>query len=96
MAYNPDSNKAIVMQDLQSTETGKSGSFRSNDGSTGPIGFPNSAELIFPDLDSASDDERGSEGGMGSSFSKKLESLSSRQDIKAQKKYVSFVSHSML
>ncbi|KAK6957217.1 hypothetical protein Daesc_002503 [Daldinia eschscholtzii] len=63
MAYNPGSNSTVVQQDLSDSIEGRAtppSKYRGNDGVTGPIEFPTSAELIFPDLeDTSSDDDEG-------------------------------------
>ncbi|KAI0849184.1 hypothetical protein F5Y00DRAFT_235870 [Daldinia vernicosa] len=88
MAYNPESNNALVQEDLSAATSNTRSEFRSNDGITGPIEFPASAELVFPDLEDTSSDEEEGESGTKSFFSKLIDSYNERKDLKAQRKYL--------
>ncbi|KAI0113518.1 hypothetical protein F4814DRAFT_422033 [Daldinia grandis] len=91
MAYNPESNNTLIQRDLNTginTQADARSEFRSNDGVTGPIEFPASAELVFPALeDTSSDDEEG-EGGTKRGVSKAVDGFNERKDLKAQRKYL--------
>ncbi|KAI8964465.1 hypothetical protein F5Y11DRAFT_315769 [Daldinia sp. FL1419] len=94
MAYNPESKNTLIQQDINagsSSQANARSEFRSNDGITGPIEFPASAELVFPDLeDSSSDDDDDDDKGSSSKsgFSKTFEAFNERRDLKAQRKYL--------
>ncbi|KAF3068462.1 hypothetical protein GL218_08251 [Daldinia childiae] len=91
MAYSPESNNTLIQQDLNAGTSNRENShseFRSNDGITGPIEFPASAELVFPDLEDTSSDEEGDESGTKSGFSNSFDGFNERKDLKAQRKYL--------
>ncbi|XXG99512.1 hypothetical protein Hte_005851 [Hypoxylon texense] len=99
MAYRPDTGRANARQgtltqlDINaaiSAPPATSNRYRSNDGTMGPIEFPTSADLIFPDLEDAArdSDEGEGEGSMGNSVSKAFERVKDRRDLRAQRKYL--------
>lgn len=97
MAYWPDTGKTSARQgtltqlDINaatSAPPGTSNRYRSNDGTMGPIEFPESAELVFPGLEEASRDDKGGEGSIGDTVLKGFERFKGRRDLKAQRKYV--------
>ncbi|OTB14664.1 hypothetical protein K445DRAFT_376969 [Daldinia sp. EC12] len=91
MAYNPGSNSTVVQQDLSARIEGRAtppSEYRGNDGITGPIEFPTSAELIFPDLEDTSSDDDEGESSAKIGFSKAFDAFKERRDLKAQRKYL--------
>ncbi|KAI0382306.1 hypothetical protein F5Y04DRAFT_52503 [Hypomontagnella monticulosa] len=88
LAYNPESKSALLQEDLNAHFGDNSRSeYRSNDGMTGSVQFPASAELVFPSLEDSSSDEQEGESSLKGSFMKALEGYSERRDLKAQRKY---------
>ncbi|KAI1775543.1 hypothetical protein F4818DRAFT_52937 [Hypoxylon cercidicola] len=96
MAYRPDSGKnstrqgTVTQLDINATGTqaNRNNRYRSNDGTMGPIEFPASAELIFPDLENASRDDKEGEGSIGDTVLKAFERFNDRRDLKSQRKYL--------
>ncbi|KAI1371139.1 hypothetical protein F4677DRAFT_319258 [Hypoxylon crocopeplum] len=94
MAYSSNSDKTFEEHDLNGHVNGQGGSrgkFRANDGMMGPIEFPASAELIFPELEDDSSDEEqqeGDGGGVKGALSKAFENFKDHRDLKAQRKYL--------
>ncbi|KAI1387592.1 uncharacterized protein F4822DRAFT_287953 [Hypoxylon trugodes] len=97
MAYSVNFDKPTNQRDFNSSMNARTDSrstYRSNDGMSGGIEFPVSAELVFPDLEDSSDDEQVEQTGqkpessMMGSLSKTFENLKDKRDIKAQRKYV--------
>ncbi|KAI0474187.1 hypothetical protein GGR56DRAFT_650654 [Xylariaceae sp. FL0804] len=85
LAYDPSSRDTVVQQNIstgQQTDN-KPGKYRNHDGTTGPVQFPATAELVFPGLE---DEYHGS--GVKGYFSKMVAGYQHRSDAKAQKKYL--------
>ncbi|KAI1798713.1 hypothetical protein F4811DRAFT_166088 [Daldinia bambusicola] len=89
MAYNPTSSSTLIQQDLNAGISGRAAAseYRANDGTTGPVEFPTSAELIFPDLEDTSSDEDDDENNTKGGFSQAFDAFKERRDLKAQRKY---------
>lgn len=89
LAYNPESKNTLLQEDLNAHFGNNTRSeYRSNDGMTGSIEFPTSAELVFPGLEDSSSDEQEGESSLTGSFMKAFEGFKERRDLKAQRKYV--------
>ncbi|KAI1473276.1 uncharacterized protein F4812DRAFT_44999 [Daldinia caldariorum] len=89
MAYNPNSSSTLLQQDLNAEVSSRAtaSKYRGNDGTTGPVEFPASAELIFPYLEDTSSDEDRGENNAKSGFSKAFDAFKEHRDLKAQRKY---------